>query len=128
MENNNTFKMTYSAQEQAEIDNIRKKYTPREQSKLEQLRALDASATKKAAAAALIVGIVGALILGLGMSLVMTQLGEQLGENALPVGTIVGLAGLAVAACAYPLYQRALRRQRKKIAPLVLQLTDELTK
>ncbi|MBQ1216346.1 MAG: hypothetical protein IIX85_00125, partial [Clostridia bacterium] len=70
--NDTPFRYTYSAKEQDEIKAIRKKYTvPEEQgSKMEQLRRLDASASQKASMAALIIGILGALILGSGMSLI----------------------------------------------------------
>lgn len=128
MENKETFRMTYSAQQQEEIAHIRQKYVPREPDKMARLRALDASVGKKATAAALTIGIEGTILMGAGMSLVMTDLGASLGGLALPVGVIVGVAGMIVLALAYPLYQSVLKRERKKIAPEILRLTDELMK
>lgn len=128
MKNNETFKMTYSAQQQAELEAIRQKYIHKEPDKMEQLRALDASVTRKANTVALTVGIGGTLIMGLGMSLVMSEFGQFLGSLAMPAGMALGLGGMALLICAYPVYRRTLRRQREKLAPQILQLTDELMK
>lgn len=126
MENKDTFKMTYSAQQQEEINQIRKKYAPQEQDKMAQLRALDASAAKKAVLPALTLGIIGALLLGVGMSLVMSEFGALLGTSAMPVGIAVGLLGIAILASAYPVYHRTLKKERAKIAPEIIRLSDEL--
>lgn len=123
-----TFKMTYSAQQQEEIDQIRKKYVPQEPDKMEQLRALDAGATSRATMYAIIVGVVGALLLGAGMSMMMTEFGAMLGSSRFLVGIGIGVVGIVLVACAYPLYQRILKKERKKIAPAILRLTDELMK
>lgn len=128
MEQNETFQMTYSAKEQQEIEAIRKKYAPPEQSKMDQLRAMDAQATGKATKHAVSVGVVGTLIMGLGMSLVMTDFGALLGTAALPVGIMIGVLGMGILALAYPLYNRTLKKEREKIAPEILKLTDDLMK
>lgn len=128
MDNHETFKMTYSAQQQEEINQIRKKYIPQEQDKMEQLRALDAGVGKKATIVSLIVGILGTLIMGLGMSMVMSDFGNLLGSGALPIGIIIGVIGSAMLACAYPLYNHTLKKEREKIAPEIIRLTDELIK
>ena len=93
---------------------------------MEQLRKLDASVTTKAMVYSLATGILGALILGTGMSLVMSELGNLLGALAMPVGVALGLIGLVLVALAYPLYNRTLKKERQRIAPLILQLTEEL--
>lgn len=126
MEQNETFKMTYSTQQQEEVEAIRKKYTAPEENKMARLRALDAGASKKAASRAITVGVVGTLVMGAGMSLVMSEFGEIAGRLAVPLGIALGLIGIAVLACAYPLYHRVLEKERKKIAPEILRLTDEL--
>ena len=124
MENNqNGFQYTYSAKEQAEIKRIRSKYTPKEENKMEQLQRLDASATQKATMYAIIVGVIGALILGAGMSCCLVW------TNSLLVpGIVIGIIGMAVLAVAYPLYNRTLKKERERIAPEILRLTDELMK
>lgn len=128
MEHSDSFKMTYSAQQQEEIQSIRQKYVPQEESKMDRLRALDARVTQKAAMVSIIAGVIGAMLLGCGMSLIMSDFGAALGTAALPAGIALGVIGLALAALAYPLYHRTLKKEREKIAPQILQLTDELMK
>ena len=94
-----------------------------------QLRRLDASVYSKASAAALAVGIVGALIMGIGMSLVMTDIGAVLGTIlAMVIGIGIGVVGIVLVCLAYPIYNRTLKKEREKIAPEILRLTDELMK
>ena len=131
MDNNEGFNYTYSAKEQEEIKAIRKKYAASEESedKMTQLRRLDASVYSKASAAALAVGIVGALIMGIGMSLVMTDIGAVLGTVlAMVIGISIGVVGIVLVCLAYPIYNRTLKKEREKIAPEILRLTDELMK
>lgn len=128
MKTNNTFQMTYSAQQQDEIQSIREKYIPKEENKLDTLRALDAKATSLASITAILMGVLGALIMGIGMSLIMTDFGTILGSVAFPLGIVLGVAGMGVLALAYPLYSRTLKKQREKIAPEILRLSDELLK
>ena len=125
---NHSFEYTYSAEQQKEVEEIRKKYLPREEDKMEQLRKLHAIPTQKAQAASLAVGIIGALIMGTGMSLAMTDIGAALGSLAMVLGIFAGVAGMVLAALAYPAYNRVLRKQREKIAPEILRLSDELLK
>lgn len=125
-ENNETFKMTYSAKQQEEIEAIRKKYIPKEQNKMEQLRALDASAGKKATLISIVVGVIGTLLMGVGMSLSMSDFGNILGSHALLTGIVIGVVGIIILACAYPLYNYTLKKERAKIAPEILRLSEEL--
>lgn len=127
MENNQSFQYTYSAARQKEIAHIRKKYLPKSEDKMEQLRRLHHSASRKARAWAITLGVLGALILGTGMSLTMTELGTLLGM-AYPMipGVFTGLAGLVLTALAYPVYTRVLKKERQRIAPEILRLTEEL--
>lgn len=128
MNKNETFKMTYSAKEQDEINQIRKKYLPQETDRMAQLRALDSGVTKKASAVSIIVGVIGTLIMGLGMSLIMSDFGQIFGYAAFPIGIAVGMAGILLLICAYPLYNRTLKKEREKIAPEILRLSEELLK
>ena len=128
MEQNDSFKMTYSAQQQEEIQSIRQKYVPKEESKMDKLRALDARVSQKATMVSVIVGVIGAMILGCGMSLIMSDFGAALGAAAFPVGIVAGALGIALVALAYPVYHRTLKKEREKIAPQIIQLTDELMK
>ena len=136
MENNNEnngFQYTYSAKEQAELKRIREKYTaPTEvEDKMARLRRLDRSVTNTAEAVALVFGVLGTLVLGFGMSLCMTDLGELLGlyrTAAMVIGVIAGLAGGILASLAYPSYNAIVKAKRKKLAPEIIRLTDELMK
>ena len=123
---NNSFEYTYSAERQQEIEAIRKKYLPKEEDKMEQLRRLHSIPTQKAQAASIAIGVVGTLILGTGMSLCMTDLGAALEHLAMGIGILVGLLGLVMVALAYPVYNIVLRKERQRIAPEILRLTDEL--
>ena len=125
---NHSFEYTYSAQQQQEVAEIRKKYLPKEEDKMEQLRKLHTIPTQKAQAASLAVGIIGTLILGTGMSLCMTDLSGFLGGTAMFIGIPVGLVGMVLVALAYPVYNRVLKKQRQIIAPEILRLSDELLK
>lgn len=120
---NDGFTYTYSAREQEELRRIREKYCPRESSKMDRLRELDRSVTQKATLVSISVGILGALILGTGMCCVMVWAGKWF----IP-GVIIGVIGMAVVAAALPLYQYMVRREREKVAPEILRLTDELMK
>ncbi len=117
------FQYSYSASRAEEIANIRKKYLPSAeetvQDKLEELRKLDQSVSNKATVCALIVGILSALIMGSGMSLVMVF-------TEFVWGIIIGVIGMAGVIIAYPLYRYVLEKERAKAAPRVLQLTQEL--
>jgi hypothetical protein len=126
MANKEGFSFTYSAEQQKEVEAIRKKYLPKEEDKMEQLRRLHSIPTQKAQAASLAVGVVGALIMGTGMSLAMTEIGAVLGRLAMMIGIAVGLVGMVLVALAYPIYNRVLKKQREKIAPEILHLSDEL--
>ena len=77
---NNTFEYTYSPQQKQEVEAIRKKYLPKEEDKMAQLRRLHRIPTQKAEAASIAMGVIGALVLGTGMSLCMTELGAALGN------------------------------------------------
>lgn len=122
-----TFTYTYSARQQEEVQNIRRKYLPPEENKLERLRKLHHSATQKAQIWSLVLGVVGALIMGTGMSLVMTDIGESFGlTNALIPGIVIGVIGMIPMVLAYPTYNRVLNRERQRIAPEILRLSDEL--
>lgn len=126
MENQETFKMTYSAQQQEEVQSIREKYLPKVENKMEQLRALDAAVEKKAAKASVLIGTFGVLVMGIGMSLCMSDFGKLLGDVAFPAGIAIGVAGIVAVALAYPIYVRTLKKEREKAAPEIMRLSDEL--
>ena len=122
MENKETFSYTYSARDTEEIKKIREKYVPKETDKLEQLRRLDQSVTRKGTIISLVIGIIGALVMGFGMSCCMVM------TNLFVLGIITGIIGIAAVAAAYPIYNYVTKKEREKIAPEIIRLTDELMK
>lgn len=121
---NNQFEYTYSARQRQEIENIRKKYAPPpQQDKMARLRALDASVTQKATVLSLIIGIIGALVFGVGMCCTLVWQDVWF----IP-GIVIGVIGMALIGAAYPVYVHSLRILRCRMAPQILQLTDELMK
>ncbi|MBR7099219.1 MAG: hypothetical protein IKC59_07375 [Clostridia bacterium] len=127
------FSYIYSAKEQEELKKIREKYMPsaEEEDQMARLRRLDASTTRAARIVALVFGVVGALVLGFGMSLCMTDLAEFLGSNrdmAMLIGIVVGVVGGILVSVAYPIYNAIVKVKRKKLAPEIIRLTDELMK
>lgn len=117
-----SFQYTYSAKQQQEIDSIRKKYLPPEEDKMERLRRLDRAAAKKGAVVSTVIGIIGCLMMGVGMCCSMVWMGSLF----IP-GIIIGLLGIALIAASYPVYSKITKKQREKIAPEILRLTDELS-
>lgn len=129
----NGFTYTYSASEQAEVKRIRDKYTAPTEAcdKMDRLRRLDASVTNTAQAISLVFGVIGTLVLGFGMSLIMTELSESLGisgDTAMAVGIVIGIIGGILAVLAYPIYNAIVKAKRKQLAPEIIRLTDELMK
>ena len=91
----------------------------------------DAGVTAKATMISLILGIGGILVLGFGMSLALSDLGGVLGMPhmvAFVAGIIIGLCGMVPVVLAYPVYNRVIKKERERIAPQILRLSDELLK
>ncbi len=117
------FNYSYSAAQQAEIKRIREKYVPREESKMEQLRRLDESAVKPGMIAAVIIGVVGTLVMGLGMCCTMVW-----ADRLFFPGIVIGVLGMACMGAAYPIYSFITKKRREKLAPDIIRLADELLK
>lgn len=132
---NKQFEYSYSAKEQAEIKRIREKYAqkeqPAEENKMALLRRLDESVTKKGTIISLILGVIGTLIMGFGMSLFMSELGDAIGLSSalsMSIGVGTGFVGILLIALAYPAYMHITKKERERIAPEIIRLTDELMK
>ena len=116
-----TFSYTYSAKQRQELEEIRKKYLPPEEDKMAQIRSLDARASRRGTMAAVTTGTAGCLLLGVGMSCTMVWAGSWF----IP-GIVVGLIGIAGIAAAYPIFNHVTKKERERIAPQILKLTEEL--
>ena len=119
MDNNEKFEYTYSAKQQSELENIRKKYLPQEETKMERLRRLDKSAERSGTIISIIVGVIGTLIMGFGMCLCLEW-------SQFIAGVIIGIAGMVILGLAYPIFKYVTKKQREKIAPEILRLTEEI--
>ena len=109
------------------VEKIRTQYVKQESTKLDALLELDKKVKRPAEILAYITGTVGALVMGTGMSLIMTEIGAVLGLAATTLpGVIAGVIGLAVTVLNYPLYKRFLAARRKKYAPEILKLSQEI--
>ena len=117
------FSYSYSAKENDEILRLRQKYLPKEESKMDILRRMDTTVYRKATMMSIIAGIAGCLLLGIGMCCCLVWAGIYF----VP-GIILGLIGIAVLSLAYPIYGKVLKKEREKIAPEILRLTEELLK
>lgn len=118
----NKFEYTYSAPRNAEVERIRKKYAPQTsaESKMQQIKRLDNSVGTESLAYSLAVGLTGVLVLGVGMCCTMVW------TDLFVLGIIIGIMGIAICGCAYPLYKNTIRKRRAEIAPQILKLSEEI--
>jgi hypothetical protein len=119
--------------EQFMAQKIRAQYMEKDTSELDALRELDARVKRPANVFAYVFGSVSAIIMGTGMSLVMTDIGATVGIASalvpgIVIGIIVGVVGGVVASLAYPVYNATVKAKRKKLAPEIIRLADELMK
>ena len=124
---NDTFRYSYSSSLQEELKDIKKKYAGQpenqQENQLELLRKLDKSSTRKSTIVSIVMGAAGCLIMGIGMCCTMVWAAAMF----LP-GIIIGVAGIAMMAAAYPVYVRITKRERARIAPQVLDIIEKLSK
>ena len=111
------------------VEKIRSQYTEQEHTELEELKALDAKVKRPARVFGYVYGTVGAIVMGAGMSLVMTDIGTMLGmsESLIP-GIAVGIVGLAMSCTTYPIYRKILNSRKKKYAGKILELSERIMK
>ena len=111
------------------VQKIRSKYTEKESTELDALRELDAKVKRPANVFAYVFGSISAIIMGVGMSLVMTDIGATVGisDSMLP-GIIIGIAGMFMAIINYPIYKGILGARRKKFADKIIAISDKIMK
>lgn len=115
------YSYTYSAGENSEVEKIVDKYrekTPSETT-AEKIKMLDRTVEKKATVKSVSVGVIGALLLGIGMCFTMVF------TNLFVLGIIIGIVGIAVIVCAYPVYKKTVQKARKQVAPQILELSRQ---
>ena len=113
------------------VQKIRTQYTEKQTTELDELRELDAKVKRPANVFAYVFGSISAIIMGCGMSLIMTDIGAILGAPsnlAMLIGVPIGIVGMVLVCLADPVYNRTVKKEREKIAPEIIRLADELMK
>ena len=111
------------------VQKIRTQYTEKEHTELDELKELDAQVKRPANIFGYVFGTIGALVMGSGMSLVMTDIAEIIGlSNPMIYGIIIGIIGMAMAIVNYPIYKSILSSRRKKYASQIIKLSDKIMK
>ena len=106
---------------------IRTQYMEKQPSELDALRRLDAEVKRPANVFAYVFGSISAIIMGAGMSLVMTDIGATVGMGeAMVPGIIIGVVGMALAILNYPIYKRILDSRKKKYGSKILALSEKI--
>ena len=109
------------------VQKIRTQYTEKQHTELDELKALDAKVKKPANVFAYTYGCVSAVIMGAGMSLVMTEIGAIIGlASAMVPGIVIGVVGMGMALSTYPIYKKILNSRKKKFAPQIMELSEKL--
>ena len=106
---------------------IRTQYMEKTPSELDALRELDTKVKRPANVFAYVFGSISAVIMGAGMSLVMTDIGAAIGiTSALVPGIAIGALGLGMALLTYPMYKGILNSRKKKYGAEILTLSDKI--
>ena len=122
--NREDFVFTYSAKQQEEVERIRNKYLPKEETKMEKLIRLDKQAERPGTIISIAVGIIGMLILGVGMCCTMVW---NSSITVFIAGIVVGLIGMGIAGTAFPIYKKVTEKERAKVADQIIALSKELS-
>ena len=111
------------------VQKIRTQYTEKQHTELDALKELDTRVKRPANVFAYIYGSVSAVVMGAGMSLVMTEIGEIIGlASAMIPGIAIGVVGMGMALSTYPIYKKILSGRKKKYAPEILKLSEKIMK
>ena len=120
---NTTFNYTYSAARNKEVESIRRKYMPHEESKLERLKKLDLRVQMAGTIESLCFGIVGALVFGIGMCFFLDVF-----AGAAWLSALFMIIGSLIMIPAYPIYRRIARKTKTELTPEILRLSEEIMK
>ena len=111
------------------VQKIRTQYTEKEHTRLDELKALDTKVKRPAKVFAYTFGAVSAIVMGSGMSLVMTDIGASLGmEETMVPGIVIGVVGMAMAILNFSLHKAILSSRKKKYGEEIIALSDKLMK
>ena len=111
------------------VQKIRTQYTEKQHTELDALKELDAKVKRPANVFAYTYGSVSAVVMGAGMSLVMTEIGATIGlASTMVPGIMIGIVGMGMALSTYPIYKKMLNARKKKYAPMILKLSEKIMK
>lgn len=109
------------------VQKIRTQYAEKDHTQLDELKKLDAKVKRPVNVFAYIFGSIGAIVMGSGMSLVMTDIGSVVGvEDTMTTGIVIGVVGMLMAIINYPVYKGILSSRRKKYADQIMKLSDKI--
>ena len=120
---NKSFTYNYSAARNKEVESIRRKYMPHEESKLETLKRLDYRVQMAGMIEGLCFGIIGALVFGIGMCFFLDVF-----AGAAWLTAILMICGTLLMIPAYPIYRRIARKTKAELTPEILRLSEEIMK
>ena len=120
---NKSFTYNYSAARNKEVESIRRKYMPEEETKLERLKKLDFRAQKAGMIEGLSIGIMGALVFGVGLCFFLDVFAGADWFSALFM-----IIGTLIMVPAYPIYKRIARKTKAELTPEILRLSEEIIK
>ena len=111
------------------VQKIRTQYTEKQHTELDELRDLDRKVKAPVNIFAYVFGSFSALIMGAGMSLIMTDIGNVVGVTTPMIpGTVIGVVGMIMAIVNYPIYKGMMNCRRKKYAQKIISLSDKIIK
>lgn len=109
------------------VEKIRTQYLEKEHTELDSLKELHKKVKRAANIFSYVFGSIGAIVMGAGMSIVMTDIGQSIGIGSpMTVGIIIGVIGMIMAIVNYPLYKRILIGRKKKYAAEIIKISDEI--
>lgn len=121
MEESSVFTYEYSAKQNKEVESIRRKYLPKEESKLEKLKKLDNKVQTAGMIPSLCIGVIGVLIFGIAMCF-----GLNVFEGEGWLKYFFGIVGILIMLPAYPVYKHISKETKSKLTPKILSLSNEL--
>ena len=120
---NKTFNYSYSAERNKEVESIRNKYMPREESKLERLKKLDSRVQGAGMIESLSIGIIGSLVFGIGMCFFLDVF-----AGAAWLSALFMIIGSLIMIPAYPIYRKIAQKTKAELTPEILRLSEEIMK
>lgn len=109
------------------VQQIRAQYTEKEHTQLDALKELDKKVKRPVNVFAYVFGSISAIIMGSGMSLVMTDIGQILGmESTMVPGIVIGVVGMLLAIINYPIYKKMLASRKNKYAAQIVELSEKI--